>query len=115
MKRFMMLGFLTVLFSLSLHAAQNVSKVVFHTPTQVGSTTIPAGDYKLTWTGNGPDVQLTLEAHGQKPVTVPARLVEVKSANRSLETNTVNGVEVLQKIVFEKMTLVLSTGQGSGI
>jgi hypothetical protein len=115
MKRFMMLGFLTVLFSLSLHAAQNASNVTFHSPMQVGSTTLPAGDYKATWTGNGPDVQVTLDAHGQKPVTVPARLVAVKSSNRSLEINTVNGVDILQKIVLEKLTLVLSTGTTSGM
>jgi len=115
MKRFMMLGFLTVLFSLSLHAAQNTSNVVFHAPIQVGSTTLPAGDYKATWTGNGADVQVTLDARGQKPVTVPARLVAVKSSNRSLEINTVNGVDILQKIVFEKLTLVLSSGQAAGM
>ncbi len=106
---------MTVLFSLSLHAAQNASTVTFHSPMQVGSTTLPAGEYKATWTGNGPDVQVTIERHGQTPVTVPAQLVVVKSANRSLETNDVNGATVLQKIVFEKLTLVLSAGKASGM
>jgi len=115
MKRFMMLGFLTVLFSVSLHAAQNASNVTFHSPMQVGSTTLPAGEYKATWTGSGPDVQLTIETRGQKSVTVPARLDTVKSSYRSLETNDVNGVTVLQKIVLEKLTLVLSAGKSSGM
>jgi hypothetical protein len=118
MNRFLMLGFLTVLFSLSLHAAQNASKVTFLTPLQVGTTTLPAGDYKATWTGNGPDVQLTLEVldvRGQKPVTVPAHLVVVKSSSRSVETNTVNGKNTLQKIILKEITLVLSPAGASGM
>ena len=114
MKRFLMLAFLTVLFSLSLQAAQNPPKVVLPAPVRVGSTILPAGDCKVTWTGSGPDVQLTLEVRGQKPVTVPARLTEVKNSQRSLQTNTVNGVEVLQKILLDKVTLDLGTGQSSG-
>ena len=114
MKRSLAVGFLMVLFSLSMHAAQSSVKVLLSTPVQVGATTLPEGDCKVTWTGSGPDVQLTLEAGRQKPVTVTAHLVEKKSNSRSVTTNEVGGVQVLEQIVLEKMTLVLAPAQGSG-
>jgi hypothetical protein len=114
MKRSLAVGFLMVLFSLSMHAAQSSARMLLSGPVQVGATTLPAGDCKVSWTGSGPDVQLTLVAAGQKSVTVTAHLVEKKSASRSLTTNTVKGVEVLQEIVLEKETFVLAPTQGSG-
>jgi hypothetical protein len=114
MKRSLALGFLIALFSLSVHAATNSQKVILSGPIQVGTATLPAGDCKLTWTGTGANAQLTLQARGQKPVTVAVDAVEKKSTYHAVQTNKVNGVEVLQSIILEKVTFDLKPAPVSG-
>ena len=114
MKRSLALGFLMVLFSLSMHAATNSQKVFLSGPIQVGATTLPAGDCKLTWTGSGADAQLTFQVSGQKPVTMPVEAIEKKSTYHAVQTNKVNGVEVLQTVILEKVTFNLKPAPVSG-
>jgi len=114
MKRSLAFGFLMVLFSLSLHAAQNSQKVFLTAPTRVGAATLPAGECKLTWAGSGADVQLTFAVKGQNPVTVPAEVVEKKSGVHAMETSTVNGVDVLHAVILDKVTFVLRSSSVSG-
>lgn len=113
MKRSFGIGFLALLFSVSMYAAPNVQKVLFSTPVQVGSTKLPAGEYKATWTGTGATTQLTLTA-GKTNVTVPAQVVEEKHSTREVHTATENGVEVLQELQFEKVRVVVKAAAQSG-
>ena len=114
MKRIFALVFLMVLCSLSLHAAQNSLKVTLAAPTKVGTATLPVGDCKITWVVSGAEAQLTFQTPGQKPLTVPAQVVDAKSFNHALQTDTVKGENVLQSVILEKMTFVLAPGQISG-
>jgi hypothetical protein len=42
----------------------------------VNGTTLPAGDYSLTWDGSGPTVQLNILKGHKVVATTPARLVD---------------------------------------
>jgi hypothetical protein len=114
MKRFFALGFLMLVCSLSLHAAENSLKVTLTAPTRVGTTTLPAGDCKITWVVSGAEAQVTFKSSDQKPVTLPAQVVEGKSATHEVGIGNVKGEAVLQSIVLLDKTFVLQKSQGSG-
>jgi len=114
MKRIFAFGFLMVLFSVSLHAAVSSLNVTLAAPTRVGTATLPAGDCKITWVVNGTEAQLTFQSSGQKPVTLPAQVVEAKSFSDELQTSTVKGVDVIQSVILKKTTFVLHPSQASG-
>jgi hypothetical protein len=114
MKRFFALGFMMVLFSLSLHAAESSLKATLMAPTKVGTSTLPAGDCKITWVVNGAAAQVTFRITGQKPITFPAQVVEEKSDTDGLGISNVKGVQVLQSIALKNMKFVLSASEGAG-
>jgi hypothetical protein len=117
MKR--LLTFAIVLSSLSIpaFAAKNSQTVKLSNPTTVGSTKLPAGDYKISWTGSAPDVQVTLEQKNvQKPVTVtlPAKLVPAKHDGTQLTTSNQAGAVTLESVQFKDSTLSFISTPGSG-
>ncbi len=117
MKRF--IGFAIVLSSLSFpaFAAKNSQTVKLPNPTTVGSTKLPAGDYKISWTGSAPDVQVTLEQKDvQKPVTVTlaGKLVPAKHDRTQLTTNTQAGSTTLESVQFKDATLSFTSSPASG-
>jgi hypothetical protein len=117
MKRF--LGLAIILSSLSIPAlaAKNSQTITLTDPLTVGTTKLPAGEYKLTWTGAAPDVQVTIEQKNTaKPTTatVPARLVPGKHDRTVLTTNSKDGVNVLQTVEFKDATLTFTTAPASG-
>src|SRR5664279_5581800 len=73
---------------------------------KVGSTDVPAGSYKVTWTGSGDNAQVTLK-QGKYTVTTPAQVVEAKHSKDAFATKTENGARVLTEIQFKDKTLVL--------
>jgi hypothetical protein len=88
-------------------AASNSQTVTIFGAVQVGSATLPAGEYKITWTGSGATAQVTLQKKGVPPVTVPARVVEEKHNHNGVSTNSQDGKEVLQTILLSNVSLVL--------
>ena len=100
-------GLLAVLFSFSAYAAKNSHTLVLTQTVQVGSTQVPAGPVKLTWTGAGSNGQLTFALKGKTPVTVPVKIVDEKSNEPSVSTASVNGAQVLQEIQLNDVTFVL--------
>jgi len=114
MKRFFGFALLLALFSVPAFAAKNSDTVRIPSKVTVGTTQIPAGSYKLTWTGSGPDVQLTLARDRKTLVTVPAKVVAEKNDSNSVVTNTESGTEVLRAIHLSKLSLVLSGATVSG-
>ena len=114
MKRFFAVGFMMVLFSLSLQAAESSYKVDLAAPTRVGTTTVPAGICKISWVVSGAEAQVTFHCSDQKPITLPAQVVEGKSDSHELEIDTVKGVQVLHSVVLLNMKLVLHPSEGSG-
>ena len=114
MKRF--IGFALLIASLSVpaFAAKNSQNITFTDAVRVGSTQLPAGDYKVSWTANGSTAQVTLAEKGVTAVTVPAKLVDAKNGHVAVLTNTVGGVQVLESIQLNNVSLVIGGATGSG-
>ena len=114
MNRFFGIALLIVLFSVSAFATRNSQTLNLPETLKVGSTQIPAGDYKVTWTGSGSSGQVTLAQHGKALITVPAKLVEEKNSTIGYTTKTKDGVDVLESIEVNDLSLVLEDGATSG-
>ena len=96
-------------------AADNSKKLTIATPVQVGSTTLQPGDYNVSWTGNGPSVNVTF-AQGKKTVaTVPAKLDNAtKNSQTSVEMTGANSnQQELRKINWPHVSLDFNQGGGS--
>ena len=109
MKRSFAIAFLLVLFALPSFAANKPQVVTFTGATQVGSTQLPAGEYKVTWTGTGKDVQVTIAAKGKPSVTAKAQLVNEKHDYTGVSVTKVNGTQVLDGILLPNVTLSLQS------
>lgn len=117
MKRFLGCALILGLFSIPGFAATNSKSVTFPDKVTVGSTQLPAGDYKVSWTGEGPSVQVTIlqkYVHHPLTVTVPAKLETVKDGHTGLMINNTNGSDVLQVIQLNKINLVLGGAPAQG-
>jgi hypothetical protein len=114
MKRFF--GFALMLAMVAAPAFGSSKKsptVTIPTTVQVGSTKVPAGDYKLTWTGSGSNVQATLTQNQKAVVTFSAKVIDEKSAP-GVETNTQGGADVLNIIHLSNVSLELEGAPSSG-
>jgi hypothetical protein len=114
MKRFFGFALLIASLSVPAFAAKNSQNVTFTDAIRVGSTQLPAGDYKVTWTANGSNAQVTIAEKGRASVTVPAKLIDAKNGHVAVLTNTVGGVEVLETIQLDNLSLVIGGATGSG-
>ena len=114
MKRWM--GIALILGSLSLPAlaAKNSQTLSLSGPVKVGSTQLAAGDVKVSWTGTGSNVQVTIEQRGKAPVTVAAKIVDTKNGHVGVVTDAASGAEVLESIELNNFTLVLGNAASQG-
>lgn len=94
-------------------AAKNSQSISLASAVKVGSTDFAAGDCKVTWTGNGDTVQVTLEEHG-KSITVPAKLVSEKNGHKGYTVNSQGGAAQLETIQLNNVTLRLVSPTSSG-
>jgi hypothetical protein len=85
-------------------AAKNSQSVNFASPVKVGTTEIPAGDCKVTWTGTGDNVQVTLANNG-KTLTFPAKLVAEKHTHKGYAVSRESGVDQLEAIQLSNVSL----------
>lgn len=107
MKRFLSLLILATIISVTAFAADGGSGTVrFDSTVKVGSTELPAGDYKVTWSGSGDNAQVTLK-QGKTTASTTAQVQEVRRKNDAFATKTENGLRVLTQIQFKDKTLVL--------
>ena len=113
MKRFFGFALTLVLFAAPAFAGNKPQSVTLSNAVLVGSTQLPAGDYKLSWTGAGPDVQATLAQSGKAVVNFSAKLVEGKFTP-SVGTNHQGGAVVLQTILTNTAQLVLDGAPHAG-
>ncbi len=112
MKRIATLILLSTLVAVTAFAADSGSgNLRLDSAVKVGATELPAGDYKVTWTGSGPNTEVTL-TQGKTKATVPAQVVEVRRNNDAFATKSENGARVLTEIQFRNQTLVLQPAQG---
>jgi hypothetical protein len=115
-----------VLLSNSSLARSKASVTVnFATPVKVGSKVLPEGVSEVTWTGSGPNVQVSFVqlsfTHGKTVVTVPAKLVPAQNhwaplSNSGYEaiTEQADGATVLDEIELPHLNLLFgrdATGQ----
>lgn len=73
---------LALLLATTAFAAHKGSLTVADNCTVAGKA-LAKGDYKLSWDGNGPDVQLNIMKGKETVATVPAHMTELNSASRS--------------------------------
>jgi hypothetical protein len=95
-------------------AAKNSQTVNFASPVKVGTTEIPAGDVKVTWTGSGDNVQVTLAENGKAAISIPAKLVEEKHSHKGYVVSRANGTDQLQAIQLSDVSLQLASPSASG-
>lgn len=113
MKRFFGYALLLTLAAAPAFAAKNSQSLNFAQPVQVGSTEIPAGDVKVTWTGTGDTVQVTISESG-KSVTVPAKLVAEKNDHKAYVVNQAGGTAQLETLEFNNVSLKFESPAVSG-
>jgi len=107
MKRISSLLILSTLLAVTAFAANAGSgKVTLDSAVKVGSTELPAGNYKVTWTGSGDNAQVTLK-QGKTSATTTAQVLEVRRPVDAVATKSENGSRVLTEIQFRDTTLVL--------
>src|SRR5580658_2372970 len=106
MKRFFVLVMMVALLSAPAFAAKNSQTVTVPAAVKAGSTTLVPGDYNVTWTGSGADVQVTFAQNRKVIATVPAKLVEENNKNEEVDTDSQAGVDVLRAIRMRTMTLL---------
>jgi hypothetical protein len=72
-------------------------------PATVAGHQLAPGEYKLTWDGNGPNVELMISSSGKLVATVPAQLIELQQSerNNAYEAHTNDdGSQTLTSIEF---------------
>ena len=83
---------------------------------QVGTTQLPAGDYKAEWTGDGPNVQVAIIKGSKTLVTVPAQVIpqkaEIANTDVVLKAGD-NGTRTIDQIDFAKQKQSLKLGSDS--
>jgi hypothetical protein len=114
MKRMLGLALVLSLSVVPALASDHSQSVHLSGPVTVGTTQLAAGVCKVTWTGTGDNVQVTLTQNGKAVVTVPAKAVEAKNGHIALGTDNVGGVNVLQVIELDKLNLVLKSAPATG-
>ena len=117
MKRSFGIAIIAAILAVPAFAASNSQTVTLPGGYTVGATKLPAGNYKVSWTGTAPNVQVTLEQkNSPNPVTatVPATLAEQKHDHTQLLTNNQAGVVKLQSIQLKDVTLTLAGSPAPG-
>jgi hypothetical protein len=96
---------LALLLATSAFAAnkQNKGSLELDQPATIGGHQLASGEYKLTWDGTGPNVDLMIKSYGKLVATVPAHLIELSRPEPSngyeAHTND-DGSRILTSIEF---------------
>jgi hypothetical protein len=113
MKRLFGYALMLALAAAPAMAAKNSQSFNLGQNVKVGTTDIPAGNVKVSWTGTGDAVQVTLSSNG-KSITVPAKLVSEKNGHKGYVVSNKGGVDELQTIELNDLSLKLQSGTSSG-
>jgi hypothetical protein len=110
-KRLSYCALILALLSAPAFAAKTSQSVNFPEAITVGTTQLPAGDYKVTWDGTGSNVQVTLQQTGTghpATATVTAKVVDQKNARNGYVVDSKGGVKTLETLQFNKFDVVLT-------
>src|SRR5580692_11434726 len=106
MKRPVAFAMMLAILSAPAFASRNSQTVNVPEPMKAGNTQLAAGDYNVTWTGTGPNTQVTFTLNHKVLATVPAQLVVESNKNEALDTKAEGTVKTLESIHMKNMTLV---------
>ena len=112
MKKAILSATVLVLASIPAFAARNPT-INIPEDVQVGSTLVPAGDYNLSITGSGPEVQVTINQGKKAVVSFAAKEVQVKGLT-SISTEGSGKAPTLESIQLHDFNLVLQDAPYSG-
>lgn len=107
MKALLLVAIAFAVLSTPSFASSNSQMVQFFEAVTVGSMQFPAGEYKVTWNGTGPKVQVSLARDGKKPVTVEAKLVPQDNPEQGITVEAKNGATLLHAIRLKHCSLLL--------
>ena len=117
MKRLSYCALILALLSIPALAAKTTQTVNFGDAVKIGSTQLPAGDYKVTWDGTGSNVQITLEQKGVShpaTATATAKVVEQKNTHNGFTVDSHGGVNTLETLQFSKFNVVFAATPAPG-
>ncbi len=117
MKRLIFSAAILALVSVPAFAAKNQQTVSFPEAVTIGTTQFHAGDYKVTWTGTGSNVQVTLvekDKHAAVPTTLTAKAVEAADNHNGFTVNRQGNVNSLETLQLGKTTLVFAAAPTNG-
>lgn len=117
MKRLLSFAAVLAIASIPAFAATHSQSVDVPDTVTVAGTQLPAGHYKVTWTGSGSSVQVTLKQQDVKPAataTVQAKLVEQNNNRAAVTIDNRSGVKVIQLIQLNHVNLLLSSEPAPG-
>lgn len=92
----------------------NSANVKLDEAVTVGSSTLRAGEYKVSWAGAGADSKVTFLQGKKEVAVVPATVVEKKNNDNRVFTATAGSGKVLQGIEFKNATLTFGASTTAG-
>ena len=108
---------LALLFGTSAFAAAPTSGTLsLDQPAQVSGTQLAAGDYKVQWEGNGPNVEVKIMKGKNVVATVPGHVMNLQTRfpyNAAIVSSD-QGKRALTEIRFSGRTYSLALGEESG-
>ena len=112
------LSALALLLATSAFAANKANKGSFEVfePVTVNGHQLAPGQYKLTWDGAGPGVDLMVLSQGKLVATVPAHLIELSQSepnNAIVSNKNDDGSQSLTQIEFAGKKYALAFGDDS--
>ena len=104
-----------LIFQVAAFAASEKSATVkLDQSVTVGSSTIKAGEYKVTWTEPGPDTEVTFTQGKKEIAVVPATVQSKKNSDVRVFTTTAGSGKVLQGVELKNATLTFSPIAAAG-
>jgi hypothetical protein len=102
------LVFGVICFSLPMLAAKNSQGFILPTDVRIGDIQIPHGPCNVTWIEpSGSQVLLTIKTDGRDPITLRARVIEVKHPKSGITTFVDKGVTYIQDFHTADHTFIL--------
>lgn len=114
MKRFFVSAVILCSLTVAAFAAKNSENLNVSRTMVIGTTKVAQGEYKVSWAGSDANLQLTITKNGKTVATAPAKMVQEKSGAVGVTTNTVNGAEVVDTILFRNFKFVIASPATTG-
>ena len=103
-----------LIFQVAVFASEKSAIVMLDQSVTVGSSTIKAGEYKVTWTEPGPDTKVTFTQGKKEIAVVPATVQSTKNPDVRVFTATAGSGKVLQGVELKNATLTFSSTAAVG-